>query len=118
MAGGVLQELARGLVQRDDPERVHLQVLQNLGRLDVLHQGEHAHEAGVGNHDVEVVNAVLLAELGDQAGCILLDRGVVLGHNESGSVALGEAGEGLGAGVLGVAGGSYDGLFLGVNGVR
>ena len=86
-------------------------MVQDLLSLDVLHERELGHDAGVGNHDIEVLDAMRFLERRDQVGRILLDRGIVLDHDEAGSRGLGEVGEALGAGALRAAGGGYDGLY-------
>lgn len=53
------------MVQRDDPEGVHLEMLQDVGPLGIFYLRELCHDASVGNDDVEVVQAVPLLEMVD-----------------------------------------------------
>lgn len=83
------------MVQRDDTEGVRLKMLQDVGPLGILYLRELGHDTSVGNHDVEVVQCVLLIKMDDEAGRVLLDRSIILDDDEMGLGAFGEVGGAL-----------------------
>lgn len=85
-------------------------MLQDSRSLDVLHQGRVRHDTGVRNYGVKTVDAMLLLQFSDQVECVLVNRRVILGHNEGASLALGEVSQALGARAFEIPDGGYDGL--------
>lgn len=110
----LLQQIPRGLVERHGAESVGLEKLDDVGSLDVFHQGVAFGVAGVGDDDVEVGDAMLLLKFLDGGEGVLFDGGVVFDEDEVGAFAFGEFGEGFGGGIGGVAVCGDDGLEGGV----
>ena len=92
----LLQQIARGLVQRYYAKDIDLKMLLELGSLDVLYQRVALHDGGVGDDDVETVDAVLRLELLDDVEGILLDRSVVFDHDQTATLGLWQVGKRLG----------------------
>lgn len=99
------------MVQRYDTVCVDLEELLDLGALDVFHQGIGLDDAGVGDDDVEVVDFEFLLELFDDVEGVLLDRCVVLDHDQIATLALGKVSKRLGGRVGRVSVGGDNGLL-------
>lgn len=76
--------------ERDDAQHVDLDVLDDVGALDLPGEWEHRRDGGVGDHDIEVRDAVLLLQFADDIESALLDSRFVLGRDQDAVGALGK----------------------------
>ncbi len=86
-------------------------MLQDFGSLNLFYQRVGLRDAGVGDDDIEVVDSVLLLELLHDVEGVLLDRSVVLDHDQTATLALGQVGKRLGGRMARVTIGGDDSLF-------
>lgn len=102
------QQRPRCLVQPDDAEDVGREMPLQVRGLEVCDFWPGVRDAGVGDHDVQVVDALLGGELFHGLEGVALDRGVGLDHDEPATWAGGEVGQGAGGGVSRIAVRGYD----------
>ncbi len=86
-------------------------MLQDFGSLNLFYQRVGPRDAGVGDDDIEVVDPVLLLELLHDVEGVLLDRSVVLDHDQTATLALGQVGKRLGGRMARVTIGGDDSLL-------
>jgi hypothetical protein len=87
-------------------------VLEDVGAPNVLDGGVRLSDAGVGDDDVEVGDAMLFRELLDGVEGVLLDAGVILDYDQAAARALRQLGEREGRWVRWVAVRGDDGLLF------
>lgn len=105
----LLQQRQRGLEEQQRAEAVDRHVLGDGGEGDGRDGGEVGGDAGVGDDDVEVRDAVGGLQGGDGGVRVGGGFAVEFHDDQSAGGAFGEVGEGAGGGVAGVADGGDDG---------
>lgn len=111
LAGRLAQQMARGLEQRDDAQRVDLDVLEDVGALDVPRERVDLRYRRVGDDDVQVRDAVLRLQLLGHGERALPVGRVVPGYDDAAAGAVRERRESLRCCALRVAGCGDHGLL-------